>query len=365
MTKRTILLAMIVMAMVSCSQDETISVKSEKGISFRTMSNAGTRATETTTSTLNEFNVTALDRAGEVYFKDIKFSKNETEFTQSGANSSYPWIEGEITFHAYSPTNLNNKGTFSWQKTEGKLTGFTVEDNVQNQVDLIYATAKGSRDNDEQNGVALKFQHLLSQIEIKAKNDNEAYTVEVKGVKIANVKSTGNIEFYNTTSSKQGATQLNWTQVEKPQTYTNETGVNVTLNGIAASIMGSNGNWMLMPQTLTVWEKPAQSSLLAEEEEGTYIAIKVKVTMVTTNYVAINEEYVMTPISTSSWEMGKKYIYTLDFSKGIGIKEDDKDNPDVKPILGGPIKFTAMVTGWEDDSNKVEETVEMSGEKSE
>ena len=54
----------------------------------------------------------------------------------------------------------------------------------------------------------------------------------------------------------------------------------------------------------------------------------------------------------TKWEMGNKYIYTLDFSEGAGKPEPDPENPEpnepVDPILGGPIKFTVEVAKWID-----------------
>ena len=75
------------------------------------------------------------------------------------------------------------------------LTSFSPKDNIAEQVDLIYATATGKKSTNEANGVKLDFKHMLSQIEIKAKNDNKGYVYKVKGVKIAYIKKQGNLNF--------------------------------------------------------------------------------------------------------------------------------------------------------------------------
>ena len=53
-----------------------------------------------------------------------------------------------------------------------------------------------------------------------------------------------------------------------------------------------------------------------------------------------------------NWERGKKYIYTLDFSNGVGIQDPEDPRPGT-PIIGGGIKFTVSVVGWEEVSNDV------------
>ena len=48
-----------------------------------------------------------------------------------------------------------------------------------------------------------------------------------------------------------------------------------------------------------------------------------------------------------NWEKGKKYIYTLDFSNGVGIQDPEDPKPGT-PIIGSGIKFTVSVVGWDE-----------------
>ena len=54
-----------------------------------------------------------------------------------------------------------------------------------------------------------------------------------------------------------------------------------------------------------------------------------------------------------NWERGKKYIYTLDFSDGVGIQDPDDPKPGV-PIIGGGIKFSVSVVNWEESTGDVD-----------
>lgn len=50
------------------------------------------------------------------------------------------------------------------------------------------------------------------------------------------------------------------------------------------------------------------------------------------------------------WERGKKYIYTLDFTNGVGIQDPEDPNPGT-PIIGSGIKFTVSVSQWIENSS--------------
>ena len=51
-----------------------------------------------------------------------------------------------------------------------------------------------------------------------------------------------------------------------------------------------------------------------------------------------------------NWERGKKYIYTLDFSDGVGIQDPEDPKPGT-PIIGDGIKFNVSIVGWDEVSN--------------
>lgn len=50
-----------------------------------------------------------------------------------------------------------------------------------------------------------------------------------------------------------------------------------------------------------------------------------------------------------NWERGKKYVYTLDFSGGVGIQDPEDPKPGT-PIIGDGIKFSVTVEGWDEQS---------------
>lgn len=50
-----------------------------------------------------------------------------------------------------------------------------------------------------------------------------------------------------------------------------------------------------------------------------------------------------------NWERGKKYVYTLDFTNGVGIQDPEDPRPGT-PIIGDGIKFSVSVTDWNENS---------------
>lgn len=52
-----------------------------------------------------------------------------------------------------------------------------------------------------------------------------------------------------------------------------------------------------------------------------------------------------------NWERGKKYVYTLDFSEGVGIQDPEDPRPGT-PIIGDGIKFSVSVVDWTEQEFK-------------
>ncbi|MDE7345224.1 MAG: fimbrillin family protein [Muribaculaceae bacterium] len=365
------LMAMSAIALASCSEDEPVSVRqaTNEAISFR--SGMGTRAYETTNANLDKIFVTAVygdstvNAAGKMagfkntlYFDNTEFDKGSDSFFTAANGKEYAWLapKQEIKFFAYSPSQ-DDLGADILMKDDNSgmtLESFAVPENIGEQVDFITANASGTRDNNETSGVELTFDHRLSQIELRAKSESDDYTYKVIGARIGRPQYMGTFDF-NTNE---------WTLDDWHDTvvYTSECDT-TTLSSTPVSIMGATGNAMLMPQTLTPWDSKNDPDNVAREA---YLSVLVNITR-TDNGIQIypfaNEsefshkpvrEYGWASIPLSgTWEQGKKYIYTLDFTNGAGVTDPDDPYPG-QEIIGGPIKFTVKVNDWvETNSDKV------------
>ncbi len=363
-------MAMSALALASCSEDEPVSVRqaTNEAISFR--SAMGTRATETTNSNLDKIYVTALygdstyngaakhGFQASKYFENIEFDKGADSFFTAANGKEYDWLspEQQINFFAYAPSQ-DELGADIITKDDNSgmtLEAFAVPEEIADQVDFITANASGNRKANETSGVELTFDHRLSQIEIRAKSENKTYTYKVAGVRIGRAQYMGTFDF--------NTNEWNLDDWHDTAVYTSACDT-TTLTANSVSIMGPSGNAMLMPQTLTPWAPTGDPDNVAREA---YLSVLVNITRTddgTQIYPFADEgKYTNAPVReygwaaiplASTWEQGKKYIYTLDFTDGAGSIDPDDPNPG-QPIIGGPIKFTVKVNDWVDtNSDKV------------
>lgn len=349
------LMAGAALALGACSQDDPAMVETKgRAIDFRPA--MGTRATETTNANLSSMYVTAI-QAGETdnYFSNLKYSKGSDGFFYSTPDYFWPGEDTEITFYAYSPSQDELGADVTINNSEKTLSGYVTPENIADQIDFITATATGKKSTNETSGVELTFAHQLSQIEIQAKSENQAYVIKAVGARIGRPETSGAFDFATST----------WTLDDWHETAVYSTSCDeVTLSSTPVSLMGTDGNAMLLPQTsIAAWSPTDDPDNVARE---TYLSALVNVATVDgeqvypfpddtkTDETGQKRKYGWVSIPVKfNWEAGKKYVYVLDFTHGSGYVDPDDPKPGT-PVLGGPIKFTINVTSWDADSNETD-----------
>lgn len=331
-TKLFLTAAILGLGFASCSQDEPISENRGRAIDFRPA--VGTRATETTNANLTDIKVAAfMDNS--TYFAPLDFVKGSDGYFTSSPEYNWPGDDAELTFYAYAPASMTGVTLTGDAKT---LEAFSPAANIADQVDFITSTATGKKSVNETSGVELTFDHRLSQIQVMAKADNEAYTFKISGVRIGQPVSEGDFDFGT------NAWTLGSNKAIYEETYTTP----VTLTATAQNVMGEEGNAMLIPQQLTAWNPETDG---ANAAAGAYLSVKLQINTVAGAQVYpfatdTDCQWAAIPLNTN-WEPGKKYIYTLDLSHGAGYVDPHDPEPGT-PVLGGPIKFTVNVVDWVD-----------------
>ena len=366
MNKMIYLCAAAALTLASCSNDETVEVAQQKGISFRAVTGLNTRASEVTTTNLSTLKVTAFwNENGDKYdgFTDeVDYVKAGGVFN-SAVSKFWPKDESEVlSFTAFS-NNWTGTKTIT-DKNTISVAGVKIVSTVADQKDMVYVTgATGTKAANETNGVQLTLEHALSQIQISAKSDNAVYTYQVKGIRISNVDGEADFNVVNGTWSN---------NVANDQIYEVKYATPVTLNGTAQSIMErkqDNGtdysdNAMLLPQgATTAWDVDADQT---NTNKGTYISVLLRITKGADNVFPAEgtETYGWAAVPVSfTWNKGNKYVYTLDFTNGAGRVDPVDPGTDVDPgnkdpdkgdkILGDPIKFTVTVTPWNPQENNI------------
>lgn len=359
--KKTLLLlpiaALAAIGFSSCSDEEEpapVSYNTKHSISFRPAMSGLTRASEINNSNLSSIYVTAF-MGDTLYFHDINFAKGTDGFFTSASDYPWPGDNTTLSFFSYAPSadELGADITINDNKVL-KLENYVTPEEIADQVDFITANATGQRTTNEEAGVPLTFSHRLAQIEIRAKSDNKNYVIKAAGARIGRAETTGTFDF---STNK-------WTLDDWHDTSIWNTSITpVTLNGTAVSLMGSAGNAMMIPQTLTPWSPTADPDNVAREA---YLSVLINIT--TADGVQLypfpsdksidpatgqRRMYAWASIPLSgTWEQGKKYIYTLDLTEGAGNVDPDDPNPG-NPVLGKPIKFTVNVEDWIDTPNSI------------
>lgn len=367
MRKTLIGMATVLVAMSSCMEDEVLERNQGNALAFRaSIDKALSRSGDgnvTDLGKLQEFKVTATIDGQSNYFTDMMVNKTPGDAWTTAA--TYYWPSYNLGFYAYAPTNI---GGVSINDAGKKITDFTPDKDVNQQIDLLVAYNTGNRTDNELSGVALNFKHALSQIDVQAKCSNPNIEIVVKSIRFVNVKTKGSFT-YPTQTTTAGNLDGCWApggDLSGGADYkaSFEQSKEVTLESNPKSINSSNNNFMLIPQKLTKWEKTTTT--------GAYIAVLCRISSKDGNtktqlYPELNGDNaakfgsIIVPIDTN-WEAGKKYTYTLNFcgdGGGAGLVDPNPDgndpnvDPDPKPgssggdpVLGNPIKFTVTVENW-------------------
>ena len=362
-SKYLLVTALSAAALTACNNDEVLEVNQGRGISFQVATEAATRAAATTTNSIDEFMVWGFtqEEPAKTLMDDLSVSKTGSDWTYTG---TIFWPAAPVNFYSISPEPVSGKvseGTVSITSDEQKITGFTVDTDQSQQVDLLYAVNKEEKkESHETEPVSINFRHALSQIVFKAKNTNENLKVIVKGVKIANIKKAGNFTYPNATTESgtiTTGTQGLWTSVQTPETFS--AGVTeLTLDGVqvAQNLTTLNndiytGALFMIPQELTPWD-PETTGALNTTNKGVYFLVDCQILSGTNKDIQVwpsdasqTHAEVAIPARQLTWEQGKKYIYTFTFGEGGGYVPGEEPKPD--PTLIG-IDFDVTVDEFKD-----------------
>lgn len=346
--------------LTSCNTEELVEVASGDAITFRsTMAlSEASRGVETTTGSLQQFKVTALsNNSGTALFEEELFTRvsGGTEFKST---KSYLWHEGaDLTFFAYGYTAsnggaINPEAEITLTSDQKTINLFSPEKEVNKQIDLVTAVQTATYEDNRTQAVELKFKHILSELQVLAKSDNQTYDFSIKALKFGNVLSIGDYNFDTNC----------WSEVKSPTTYeVRYDNKAITLNSEAQNISTTetNGHFIVLPQTLTTFGSTTEvfeaSSTGRSMTRAQYVAVLLQITVKDTGLqvypLGKEGEYAWAyiPVHTDNankWEPGHRITYVLDFTNGAGYSDPDDPKDPVDEILDGEIKFTASVNEW-------------------
>lgn len=365
MKSKYLVVALSAVALTACNNDEVLEVNQGRGISFQVATEASTRATATTTNSIDEFMVWGFtqEEPAKTLMEDLSVSKTGSEWTYTG---TIFWPAAPVNFYSISPEPVSgtvSEGAVSITSNEQKITGFTVNTDQSQQVDLLYAVNKEEKkESHETEPVSINFRHALSQIVFKAKNTNDHLKVIIHGVKVGNIKKAGDFIYPTNSTTTQNTsesgtivanTQGQWDNVKTEQTFAAGMSGEVTLNGKEETALDLTskedevytGALFMIPQALTPWDP--KIGALSDENKGVYFLVDCQILSGTNKDIQVwpsdpkvQHAEVAIPASQLTWEQGKKYIYTFIFGEGGGYVPGP--DPEPEPTLIG-IDFNVTV----------------------
>ena len=190
--------------MAACSGDQLVNdaeqkIQSESNrLQLRPVVQMNTRATSITTATLPAFDVKIDGNFQKGEIKTEKWTAADIQtITRAGSSWVFPtdvqyWWADKVTpakFTAWAPIDWVKAGT---DLSEGA--NITVADDIKSQVDYLVAYNEGLRE-DFDAGVPINFQHVLSQIVVRALNKNpEVFNVRIAGIKLMNAANSNSMK---------------------------------------------------------------------------------------------------------------------------------------------------------------------------
>ena len=343
--------------MVGCSADEeiaNISTSESNAISFNVVSNnPQTKATiinSTKDLQKHPFRVYAF-RKGAAYGDEdgieIKYEDSKWDYVDPNQLLYWPH-DDEVDFYAVSPVGSYGGSSYL---DDGQL---KISYHANNEygssgadaenMDVMYAIAKGRKKTSNNGVVQLLFKHALSQVVFKAKKNDPLMYVEVNKMVLHHVQSVGTFQF-PTDEVNDGQ----WTYSPELRLHANYTvGFSQTAPlTITNEVMDISEQkpFLFIPQQLTAWIPKVDPGIL-EGVQKSYLEIECQISkgsgenvhyFVPTDGDGSQFGIIYVPFS-ADWKEGKRYVYTLCFGAGY-----DENGNEIDIV---PITFDASVTNW-------------------
>lgn len=375
--------AAIAALLTGCSTDEEIAnieTSAKNAIGFNIVSNgAETKATIYGPSSKDfDFDVLAFNSTtGDLFMGthqtdfghdgvDIVYKDSKWDYKNPADLAYWPSDGSKLSFYAISPATLKSeeeKVNYMWNihgpiATQGnKIQCLLVDEyggSTAKNYDLMYATAFNYDKTINDTKVKLTFKHTLSQVIFKGKTSNAFLAADIQSITIKNIKSRGTFSIPTLSESNnhyaRSPKASDWELQDfcKNPFAAKLTAANVVVNSTDAIDLSKKEEPILViPQVLTPWSTTpgaAVTKKAGDDNKQSYLEISMKLTQKEQYVIGSESSYqtIYVPFSnvdatTTGWEPGKCYIYTLTFGGGY----DDQG----KPILT-PITFEPSVEDW-------------------
>lgn len=344
MRKKVLLAALSALALAACVNDETIEMNPGNALVFRASTENSTRATVTTSNTIQDFKVWGYYRKSDnadytSFMEEQVVSKAGNEWVYSPVRFWPTW--GEVDFYSVSPADVTTNIT----KDAQQIVNYTVNTDPAQQIDLLYAVNMGCDDRNSKNGIPVNFRHALSQVVFKAKTINPNIEVQIESITLNDIMGKGTFTFpkKTTTAITQSNTYEDAAEDKTFGTWTLSTNAidlqhptikfdtkTVPTDGTTIDLTSvADGTAMLlMPQVLAennyTYDNGGNSETYSESPS---LSIRCKIYNISgEDKVQVfgsydNSNTLRNIPFEGTWQQGRKYTYTLIFGEELGDLE--------------------------------------------
>lgn len=286
------------------------------------------------------------------------------------------------------------------------LTKIRITGDIPRQYDFLTANGRGSKFSSINDPVTLPFQHRMAKVELRVWGANPLYRIEIAGVRLGNVPMEGSYNLAPDVTSwsvgsdaPTGRAEYIFGKQADEHSYADAVVVLDKDAGIGSependmSIMGEGGAALLIPAgEIAAWNRTAEN-----RDRGTYFSVLMRVSNLRNGklmypysdskelmekiWLAVTDEgqiaerlyrgddgnfytdkefntlytgedaevreygWAAVPVDID-WEQGQHYVYTIDYSSGLGVKDPYDTNPG-EIILGNPeVNVGVKVSPW-------------------
>lgn len=332
--KKFLFIASALAIVAGCAKVTTVNTEEPQEIAFKAYTNVSTKAPITNAQFPTDWNM--LVHA--LYDGDAEslhyFGAGGTSFTYDGSSvwhdatmTRYWPATGTLTFNAVAPTaTISGVTSFSdvkFNHTSGydlnSITA-TLEDNSTNQTDVLVAkTAKSGK---IQKDLPMTFKHALAQVVFMAANADASQTITIKKAVLKGSFQEGSMTATPSESDVTFVWNTEGKTAKDEMSVYGDTGQQLTTSAtevgdpVLVVPMAALDDTQLLELTYDIKYPGGEASM--------------------TDVVATVALKVDGEAQATSWDAGKKYIYTLTFSgpKEITIKPDVDDWTD-EPVTVG------------------------------
>lgn len=299
MKKMMFLAAVAVVALSGCVKSESVDLGGKQAIAFEAFNEVSARGPIEGTAYPDdgEFKVFAIhSSASTAYFEPTTFADGDSDDEWSGTPARYWPTFGTLDFAAYHPASLLGSATYG----TGVINSVAVtlaDNNKADQDDVMFSNLVNDADCTSHATQTIVFNHALAQIEV------HVVTTEPNLFEVTNLTLNNTIQDGTLTFTPAATSTADWTT------------------------KGSADNDMAIVSAAT----PVTTSAT---EIASVLVVPSAQTSLDLQYTIGDTPMTHPTIDLSgngSWEMGKKYIYTITFS-------------------ANEIKFTPEVVDWTDST---------------